>query len=131
MQTVTRDKDISSIEEQQPSRVNSQLSKETNTTSDSGYISAAERYHSESSSSLPRQGYSKLAPLARFIKILKKRRHKGKSVVAEPVGYETRKRKEILLIDQIENVSHVWMIFHLATWFMCSATTIAKIVSKD
>ncbi|TGO36073.1 hypothetical protein BHYA_0136g00160 [Botrytis hyacinthi] len=86
LETITRDKDISSIEEQQPSRVNSELSKETNTTSDSGYISAAERYHSESSSSLPRQGYSKLAPLARFIKMLKKRKHKGKSVVAEPVG---------------------------------------------
>ncbi|KAF7917829.1 uncharacterized protein EAE97_011967 [Botrytis byssoidea] len=86
LQTITRDKDISSIEEQQPSRVDSQLSKETNTTSDSGYISAAERYHSESSSSLPRQGYSKPAPLARFIKMLKKRKQKGKSVVAEPVG---------------------------------------------
>ncbi|TGO56147.1 hypothetical protein BOTNAR_0229g00130 [Botryotinia narcissicola] len=86
LQTITRDKDISSIEEQQPSRVNSKLSKETNTTSDSGYISAAERYHSGSSSSLPRQGYSKLAPLAKFIKMLKKRKQKGKSVVAEPVG---------------------------------------------
>ncbi|KAF7915355.1 uncharacterized protein EAE98_011221 [Botrytis deweyae] len=85
LQIIARDKDTSSIEEKQPSRVNSQLSKETSTTSDSGYISGAERYHSKSISSLPRQGYSKLAPLSRFIKMLKKRQHKGKSVVAEPI----------------------------------------------
>ncbi|TGO46204.1 hypothetical protein BCON_0338g00040 [Botryotinia convoluta] len=85
LQTIARDKDTSSIEGKQPSRVNSQLSKETSTASDSGYISAVERSHSESSSRLPRQGYSKLAPLARFIKMLKKRQHKGKSVVAEPI----------------------------------------------
>ncbi|KAF5868727.1 putative ibr domain-containing protein [Botrytis fragariae] len=85
LETIARDKDTSIIEENQPSRVNSQLLKETSTTSDSGYISAAEKYHSGSSSRLPRQGCSKLTPLARFIKMLKKRQHKGKSVVAEPL----------------------------------------------
>ncbi|KAF7914597.1 uncharacterized protein EAF01_001003 [Botrytis porri] len=83
--TVATDKDTSSIEGKRPSRVNSQLSTETSTTSDSGYISAVDRSHSESGSRLSRRGYSKFAPLARFVKMLKKRQDKGKSVVAEPI----------------------------------------------
>ncbi|TGO87938.1 hypothetical protein BPOR_0194g00090 [Botrytis porri] len=83
--TVATDKDTSSIEGKRPSRVNSQLSTETSTTSESGYISAVDRSHSESGSRLSRRGYSKFAPLARFVKMLKKRQDKGKSVVAEPI----------------------------------------------
>ncbi|KAF7945125.1 hypothetical protein EAE96_009904 [Botrytis aclada] len=83
--TIVTDNDTSSIEGKQPSLVNNRLSKETSTMSDSGYISAAESSHSESSSTLPRQGYTKSAPLVRFIKMLKKKQDKGKSVIAEPI----------------------------------------------
>lgn len=72
---------------------------ETITTPDSGYIPAVDRSDLESSSRLSRQGYSKLAPLARFVKMLKKRQGKGKSVVAESIRYEPRNQDGILLID--------------------------------
>ncbi|KAF7857971.1 hypothetical protein EAF04_009328 [Stromatinia cepivora] len=85
-QTTATDEDTSSNEQNQQTRVISQGSTKTNMTIDSGYMSAAERYRSESSSNGPQQGYSKLSPFARFKKLLKKREVKGKSVMKEPTG---------------------------------------------
>ncbi|KAJ8061972.1 hypothetical protein OCU04_009755 [Sclerotinia nivalis] len=85
-QTSATDEDTSSNEQNQQTRVISQGSTKTNMTIDSGYMSAAERYHSESSSNDPQQGYSKLSPFARFKKLLKKRGIKGKSEMKEPTG---------------------------------------------
>lgn len=83
LQTSATEEDTSSNEQNQQNRVISQGSTKTNMTSDSGYMSAAERYRSRSSSKDPQQGYTKLPTFARFRKLLKKREIKDKSVMKE------------------------------------------------
>ncbi|CAD6453079.1 467aa7b1-e44c-4de5-8663-d2df4ac891d2 [Sclerotinia trifoliorum] len=86
LQTSATEEDTSSNERNQQNRVISQGSTKTNMTSDSGYMSAAERYHSKSSSNDTQHGYTKLSTFSRFRKLLKKREIKGKSVMKEPTG---------------------------------------------
>ncbi|KAI9650902.1 hypothetical protein NHQ30_000937 [Ciborinia camelliae] len=86
LQTTTTHEYAPTIEESKQTCVISQQSTHTDVSPDSGYTSAAERYHS-SSTPIPRQPYSILSALSWFKKSLKKKtnKDKGKSVMREPI----------------------------------------------